>query len=383
MTAIGVVVCGILPVLLTGALAVQMQPDLDFTASGVGLGTAAFFATGAVTSVLLGRLVDVLGSRRGLRVAALCAAASLLGIGLFAGSLMHLVALLGLGGIANALAHPAANRTLLRNVSGRQGLVFGMKQAAIPMGSLLGGMSVPLVALTVGWRWAFVGAGLLALVMAVGVPRSTHAIARSRSGSDDTGKGAVRPLRPLVLIAVAAGCGALASNSVAAFLTLSNVDAGLSEGAAGLLLSASSLGGLLVRVGAGWGADKHQGIRRFGVPVLLVLGGVGMLALTIPTPAALIAGSLLSFAAGWGWPGLFNLMLSRARPDAPAAATGIGLTGVYLGAALGPLGFGALADTYSFEIAWIAAAATTLLGAGMMLGGTRLLEAAPRSRTDA
>ena len=382
MTAIGVVVCGILPVLLTGALAVQMQPDLDFTASGVGLGTAAFFATGAATSVLLGRLVDILGSLRGLRLAALCAAASLLGIGLVADSLVHLVALLGLGGIANAFAHPAANRTLLRNVAGRQGLVFGMKQAAIPLGSLLGGISVPLIALTVGWRWAFVGAGVLALAMAAGVPRSTHPISRSRQRPGNGGKEAVRPIRPLVLIAVAAGCGALASNSVAAFLTLSNVNAGLSEAAAGQLLSASSLGGLLVRVGAGWGADRHDVIRRFGVPVLLVLGGLGMLALTIPSPAALVAGSLLSFAAGWGWPGLFNLMLSRARPDAPAAATGIGLTGVYLGAALGPLGFGALADTYSFGIAWTVAAGTTLLGAAMMWSGTRLLEATPAPRTD-
>ena len=51
----------------------------------------------------------------------------------------------------------ASNTSLSRQVpAGRQGLSFGVKQAAIPVSTLLAGAAVPVVALTVGWRWAFV-----------------------------------------------------------------------------------------------------------------------------------------------------------------------------------------------------------------------------------
>ena len=47
--------------------------------------------------------------------------------------------------------------------AGRQGLSFGVKQAAIPVSTLLAGAAVPTVALTLGWRWAFVLGGLRAM----------------------------------------------------------------------------------------------------------------------------------------------------------------------------------------------------------------------------
>ena len=52
----------------------------------------------------------------------------------------------------------------------------------------------------------------------------------------------------------------------------------------------------------------------------------------------------LAFATGWAWPGLFNLAVVRVNPSAPGAATGITQTGTYLGAVVGPVLFGVVAE---------------------------------------
>ncbi len=70
---------------------------------------------------------------------------------------------------------------------------------------------------------------------------------------------------------------------------------------------------------------------------------------------------MLAFAAGWGWPGLFNFAVVARNRRAVAAATGITQGGVYVGASLGPVAFGLLASGSSFEVAWITTAAFALL----------------------
>lgn len=56
----------------------------------------------------------------------------------------------------------------------------------------------------------------------------------------------------------------------------------------------------------------------------------------------------------------------RTRPFAPAAATGTVLTGLAIGAALGPLAFGILAETVSWMAAWVVTAGFSLLAAGVV-----------------
>ena len=46
-------------------------------------------------------------------------------------------------------------------------LAFGLKQSSVPLATFLSGLAIPFVALTLGWRWAFVlAAALAALLMA-------------------------------------------------------------------------------------------------------------------------------------------------------------------------------------------------------------------------
>jgi MFS family permease len=365
-----VVVCAVLPVLLTGALAVQIRRDLGLGPVEIGLATTSFFGAGALGSSLLGRMTQRLGPAAGLRLAAGLSVLSSLGIALFATSATILFSLLAVSGLANAVSHPAANLALLQGVrAARHGLVFGIKQSAVPIAGLLAGLAVPAIALTIGWRYAFAVGGVTALVMGVLAPlvvrRSEPPRARGPAARLTV------PMWPMVTLTVAAGLGAMASNSLGAFLVLSATETGLSEGAAGVLLSVSSGAGIAVRVAVGWLADRVGSGRLKGVAGLMFAGAAGLALLAVPTTATTIIGGIVAFGLGWGWPGLFNFAVARANPDAPATATGVVQTGIYIGASLGPWLFGTLATAASYAVAWSTMASAAAAGTLLMLVGRR------------
>lgn len=69
------------------------------------------------------------------------------------------------------------------------------------------------------------------------------------------------------------------------------------------------------------------------------------------------------FAFGWAWPGLFNLSVVRDNPSAPAAATGVTQTGIYIGAGGGPVLGGMIVRTAGFSALWVSASFGLLIAA--------------------
>lgn len=376
---------GTLPVFLLGALAVLVRADLDFSETQLGAAATVFFGTSTLCSLPAGRVAERFGAFRATTAAAVLGTAALLGIALVARSYSMLLAFLTIAGAGNAFAQIGSNLSLARGVPlPRQGLAFGVKQTAIPVATLLGGLAVPLVGLTVGWRWAFAGGAAVALVFAAIVPRDQPpppraANTRVRAGDAATG--------PLSVIALGAALGAAATNAFGAFLVESAVASGISPGAGGLLLAAGSSLGILMRLSVGWAADRRDG-RHLRVVVAQMAGGaVGLGLLATSGTVPLILGTLLGFGAGWSWPGLLNFAIVRVNRGAPAAATSITQTGVFAGGALGPVAFGATVEATSYDVAWLAAAATLLAAAVLVTVGKRLLvidltrrDARPRAR---
>lgn len=363
---------GALPAFLLGAVAVQVRRDLGFEVAGLGAAVSIFFAVAALASPPLGRLGDRLGGRKAMQAGALIAATALASIALLARSWPTLMACMVLGGLGNGMAQPAVNLFLARRIEpDRQGLVFGIKQAAIPAAIVLSGVSVPAIALTLGWRYAFLIGAVLAVCIALAVPR--EALARERWV--DPGPDEGLSVRTLVSLGAAGALAAISGNALGAFHTASSVDGGLDEGLAGLLLAVGSAASLATRVAAGWLADRHgwDGFRQ--VTILLVCGAGGFGLLAAGTPLALVGGTLLAFAAGWGWPGLFNFAVVARNRRAVAAATGITQGGIYVGAAVGPVAFGLIASALSFEAAWIMTAVLALL-AGTLVAIARPAPAA-------
>ncbi|WP_174535021.1 MFS transporter [Micromonospora chalcea] len=362
------IVC-VLPVFLVGGLAVQLADELRFSPAGLGLAVSIYFGVSALASVPSGALVERYGPATVARAGILLSAASLLAVAGLARSYPMLVTLLALSAAANALGQLASNAALAEHVPAhRQGFSFGVKQAAVPVATLLAGVAVPTVALTAGWRWAFVAAAGAALAALPAVPRTGRdRRARAASAGRYGGTG------PLVVIGLAATLAAAAANALGTFLVDSAATRGLSPGLAGLTLTLGSAVCVLARVGVGWLADRradgHVGL----IAGMLLTGSVGLILLAVAGPAPLVAGVVLGFGLGWAWPGLMNFAVVRLHPQAPAAATSITQTGVYAGGCLGPLGLGALAGAAGYPAMWLTAAAAMLLAAVLMLLGARLV----------
>jgi MFS family permease len=369
---VAVVTSGVLPAFLTGALSVQIRRDLDFGEAALGAAMACFFAGAAATSAVLGRAAERLGPELSMRLSASLSAASLLVIAVAARSFQSLVIVLAVGGVANALSQPAANLFIARRVDpSRLGIALAVKQASVVGATLLGGLAVPTIALTIGWRWAFVAGAALAVVGAVAVPHGPDR--RASAGVSRPDRSGDSAFAALAVLAAGVGLGAAAAGTLGTFLVNAGVEADLSEGSAGLLVAGGSATVIVVRLIAGARADRRQGGNLPIVAAMLALGAIGYLLYATETKAMLIAASPLTFACGWGWPGLFNLAVVRANPQAPGLASGVTQTGTYIGAVAGPLAFGALAESRSFAAAWSLAAACSLAAAVAMIAGRRLL----------
>ncbi|HEX6221477.1 MAG TPA: MFS transporter, partial [Acidimicrobiia bacterium] len=256
-------VLGALPFFMVGGLAVQIKGELGLTEASLGAAVTIGFLSGAVIAPLGGRIADRVGPKRAVYIGCAISSVALLGLGLFAGAWATLVGFLCVGGVGIALTDPGLAILVGQTIPAqRQGLAFGIKEASIPAAALVAGLAVPTVALTVGWRWAFLIATLpLGLVLGL-LPRLD--ISR-RAPLDPTPAAADTPssLRPkrrgLLLAAVAAALGTTAASGVGIFLTDSAVAMGMAPGNAGLLLAVGSLAGVFARVGTGALADRTGG----------------------------------------------------------------------------------------------------------------------------
>jgi len=356
--AIAAGAAAVLPGFLVGALALQIRADLDVSVGAVAAGVTVFFAAGALGAGPGGRMSERTGALRAIR-GCLVTTALCLGAAAASPSLAVLLALLAVAGVSNAITQPAINLFMADQVPlRRQGLAFGIKQSAIPAAVLVSGLALPLVALPFGWRPTFVLCGLGALAVAAGVGRSA-----ARFVPPQARERPPRPSRALVVTAVGAALGSAGPNSLGAYLVASAVDIGIAEGTAGLLAALGSASSLAVRVGLGQVADRRADYGFAMVVALLAAGSGGFALLASDATAAFVAGTVVAFAIGWGWPGLFNLAVVDHNRHAPGAATGVTQTGIYIGAAGGPAAYGLLSTEIGYSAAWAVAGGCCLLGA--------------------
>jgi MFS family permease len=400
----------VFPVFLVGGVAVQMGAELHFSPAGLGGAIAVYFAVSAFASVPAGRIVERFGPTGTSRAAIVLATVCLLGTGGLAHSYPLFVVLLAFGGLGNALGQLASNSSLALHVrAGRQGFSFGVKQTAVPLSQLLAGASVPVVALTVGWRWAFVAGALVALLAVPLVPSEPRTAATARRAATDPRRTAPRPRRAaddptlehradadptdsdrdshpaergttrgrgtgaLVVMGAAGMLAAGSAGSMGSFLVAASAGRGLDPGLAGLTLSLGGAICVVARLLAGWLADRRTSGHVGMMAAMLAVGAVGVALLAVPGEAALVAGVVLGFGLGWAWPGLLNFAVVRLHPQAPAAATSITQTGVYAGGGAGPLTFGLVAAAYGYPTAWLCGSVAMLGAAGLMVVGSRAL----------
>jgi len=228
-----------------------------------------------------------------------------------------------------------------------------------PSASMLAGIAVPALALTAGWRWAYVMGASLAILALVSVR-----LAIEPTPPTVTAERSIRvsSSRALFLAAASGGFLSFSAGALNAWVVGSGVDAGLGPGMAGASLSLGAACGIALRLYSGVRADRMR-VRPFRVAGLTaLLGAIGMASLAIRAPVVHVAATLLAFAAGWIWPVFTNFGIVRTNPAAAGAATGITQMGVYIGVFSAPLITGQLISRSGYQLMWMVVAATAVVG---------------------
>lgn len=349
LAATGAIVLAAIPGFLIGSFAPAIKADIGLDETGIG----AIFTFGYLVSATVLQFSGALADRRGpqlaLRTGLTFAVVGLLLFATISTTFVLILVAFAFNRTAEAIIQPATNTLVSQGVvATRRGTAMGVKQAAVPMSTMLAGLAVPVLGNSLGWRGTF---GLVAVIAAPvwfalpdvkPPPRRTMRSKRELWAETH-----------IKLAAIGGGFAAAGLVTAAGFLVLAAKDAGFSDGSAGVLLAVG--GGIMIPARLSWGllADRFSFNRFRAVTVCLACAVVSFLLFSTESKSAIVAGTLLLFGVGWSWPGLFLFAVLEQHPEAPGASTAIVQTGIRVGAFSAPLAFGWLADNRGFGTAWL------------------------------
>ena len=362
--AVFATVTTILPGFLVGALSVQVADEFGVTEATYGWGLGGFFLSATLGSKVLGGVAQRVGPRRQVVASLAASVVAQLFIAALASSFWLFVGALAVTGLANSANQSAINLLLSTAKLPRLGLAIALKQSGMPAASLLGGLAVPAIALTVGWRWAYVIGAVAATLAALNILRVVQPIGAMERGVVPQPR---TERRTLVMASAGLGCMAFAAGALNAWIVSSGVDAGIDEARAGLLLSLGAGFGIAIRLAIGFRIDRIAA-RPFRLAgIFSMVGALGISLLAISTPVVAVLSTILAFGAGWVWPVFTNFGIVTANREAAAAASGITQTGVYIGVFAGPLLSGILIEAVGYSSMWLVTAAVMVAGASISM----------------
>lgn len=368
---------GALPPFLVGSQAVLMMPDLGFGVAGVGVVVSVFFAAAALCTILGAGLLERWSPRTGRLYAGALVASGGLAVAFLVHDLVGLIVAMAVLGAANAACQGTSNKAVASLLPpGRRGLGFGIKQAAVPTAIMLGGLAVPTTTAFLGWRSTFVITGTVGLILLVlamlrphpagagGSPVGTVAGSQARRSPAPRAAPDHAPWKPLILCALAIAFASMSCNFLGAYLASWAHQVGLTIEQAGWLMAGGSSTSVIMRVVAGFRADRRYGGNLSVVAVMILGGGVAMFFIGwLAVPWAVIVFGILAFAIGWSWPGLMLFAVARVGRDMPTQASSIVQAGAFAGGAVGPALLGFVIQGFGFAVAWWAAGVFFLIAA--------------------
>jgi MFS family permease len=298
-------------------------------------------------------------------------------------------------GLSNGIANPAGSEVLQRFTPPRhRNFVFSIKQAGVPLGGVIAGLSVPLLVASVGWRWALIVAGAAAIaVIALTVP--------FRAGIDPPRDPMVakrlisfRPgdvVGPLLTVVRqrdlwrVSWVGGLLAFPQAVWVTFAAtylvVGLGMSLAVAGLVFATMQASSVIGRVVMGWFADNVATstvtLALASVASALSTIAFGLVSPAWPTWALLLLAAVAGISVS-GWNGVQIAEVARRAPHGLVAETAAGsVILVYASNMFGPTSFAAfVALTGRFDYAFMIAGVLTLICLPLLYGIDRAAEQA-------
>ena len=354
------------PVVIVSVLAAELIEKFEITRVQVGLLVTASGLVGAFASLVFGRLTDRVGGTAATRSVLVVGMFTLTAFALAPSYVLLLVAALATG-VPNGWTNPATNTLIVDNVPvGQRGTITGLKQSGVQVGTLLGGLLLPVFATLWSWRIAV----LLFLVM----PLSGLVAMRGRGRPPvDGGSNALASARlPSAVrwIALYGWISGLATSAIFGFLPLfAEEDQMWSPQAAGSLLAAVGVTGVAARIFWPRASEKGLGhgptLRILSIlstitAVLLALAASGTVSTWVLVPTSLLFGA---GSVAWNAVGMLAVM-DLSPPGMVGKGTGVVLFGFLLGSAAGPPLMGFSVDTLgSYQAGWLVAAGLLLVAA--------------------
>lgn len=351
---------GILPV-LSPILAETYGVD----ASLIGIYSSLVFAGAIGFTLLGGTLVRRFGAVRISQIAVLLAAGALIASVL--GPLIGMVAFAVVTGMGYGLATPAASHILARvTPANRRGIVFSMKQSAVPLGGLLAGLIAPVAAAYLGWQWAAVSMAAAVAVTALIIRPLRIELDDDRDPNYPVSARApfasiamvMRHPRLRTLAVTTLSFTAFHASVFAIFTAFLVGHGGLTLIVAGQVFAAMQMAGVAARIGFGWLTDHVLPARRLLVVIGVGMGVagavVGQLGPDWPIEGVFAMAIMLGIVVG-GWPGIYLAEIVRVvPPDQVSTATGGTVAFSFAGVVVGPALFSvviAVSGSYALAFA--------------------------------
>ncbi|RRS03784.1 MFS transporter [Aquabacterium soli] len=268
---------------------------------------AGLVATGIATP-FIGRLIDRHGIRRISLPAIVLFALGMAAMGLLVQSPAALIVMYALCGIVASGQTPLPySKAIAAVIDDRRGLALGIATAGVGLGTMLMPMFAQHLIGSVGWRGAYVGLGLLTLVVAL--PAMAGLVTRGEAARQATasGQASAKPLDAPGMtaaqartsgcfwaLALAFFCVALAASGVMAHIVPLMSDRGVPAASATKALGAAGVALVVGRLIAGWLLDRVHAPRVALAFFSLPLIGIGLLLGTTDAsfgiPAAVLVG---------------------------------------------------------------------------------------------
>jgi MFS family permease len=348
-----------------GILASFIIDDLGITRAQLGIALGVINVGGAVLSPVAGRITDRIGGKRAMIALFVASAATFLIFG-FAFAYVMLIVGAFAAAFSQATANPSTNKLIAEDLAaGERGVITGIKQSGVQAGIFLGGLIVPSLALTFGWRGAylFVAAVPLVFVGLAVLVFPTAEVTSAEQRSRDRG-------RLPAAIWWLAGYGFLLgfSGAVTYLVPLfAEETLGMSPVAGGIaaaVIAFTAVPGRILwsryaeRSGAFHGSLGTMAALSVAAALLFYGAGAGWAWLLWPAAVLIAAGS-----SSWNSVGMLAVMI-EAGTASTGRASGVVLFGFLAGLGIAPPIFGAIIDrTGSYDLMWLLSAVSSL-GAG-------------------
>ncbi|SOC40700.1 MFS transporter [Salinicoccus kekensis] len=357
------------------------EADLSLSKTQIGMLPAALFLGQALVSIPAGLLVDRAGTKKMLLLLTFCLGLSFASLS-FSSFYPLILFLIMVGGFGYGAMHSASNRGVIYWFPvRRRGTAMGIKQTGITAGSAMAALILLPLATQWGWRPVLLIASCLLIVMGFIIfkiyeePRPIES--ESPAGTAENILSSIKYLiknRLYLMVSISAMALNGSQMILNTYIVLFTYEVhAIPLVAAGILLVISEVGGSIGRIVWGIVSDTlFRGNRIIVLVIIAIISSISALTLfSLPAGTSFEIFVPIVFVFGFcisGFNGIWMNAVTEYVPEKLAgSASGFSIMLGSWGVIIGPLIFGLIVDTGSYQTGWFVLFLVLLLITGLLI----------------